>query len=142
MQAGDGCGIVTTGTDETGTQMGKQKMRAGAALVAITLTLGACGSKAPPSYVPPTAPAMTTSGPLGTACLNSGRPGVSRERCGCIQMAANQTLSPPEQFLGAAFFDDPAKAHDVRLSDTARDDAFWERWTAFGKTAETLCRSA
>lgn len=117
-------------------------MRAGAALVAITLILGACGGGKARLPAVPLAPAMTTSGPLGTACLSSGRPGASRERCGCIQMAANQTLSPPEQSLGAQFFSDPARAHDVRLSDTARDDAFWERWTAFGKTAETLCRSA
>ena len=85
---------------------------------------------------------MTTSGPLGTACLNSGRPGVSRERCGCIQMAANQTLALSDQALGASFFADPAIAHEVRLSDTNRDDAFWERWTEFGEAAEQLCRSA
>lgn len=116
-------------------------MRAGIALMGLTLVLAACGGGKRHSAVtlPPTALA---TGPVESACLASGRPGVSSERCGCIQMAANQTLALSDQTLGATFFADPAIAHEVRLSDTNRDDAFWERWTTFGKAAEELCRSA
>jgi hypothetical protein len=116
-------------------------MRAGIALLAMTLILvtAGCGQR---RSAPTLAPTLATSGPVESACLTSGRPGVSAEKCGCIQMAANQTLALSDQALGASFFADPAIAHEVRLSDTNRDDAFWERWTEFGEAAEQLCRSA
>ena len=80
------------------------------------------------------------TGPIASACLSSGRDGVSRATCGCIQMAADQTLSGGDQRRGAGFFGNPEAAHAVRLSDTPADDAFWERWTNFGRAAEQLCR--
>ncbi len=74
------------------------------------------------------------------ACLSSDRPGISRALCGCIQDAANITLSSKDQRLAATFFKDPNRAQDVRKSDTRADDAFWERYQNFGKAAETHCR--
>lgn len=74
------------------------------------------------------------------ACLGSDRPGVSRAMCGCIQEAANITLSSKDQRLAASFFRNPDRAQDVRKSDTQRDDAFWERYRNFGQTAEVFCR--
>ncbi len=74
------------------------------------------------------------------ACLSSDRPGVSRALCGCIQDAANLTLSSKDQRLAASFFRDPERSQVVRKSDTREDDAFWERYRNFGQTAETFCR--
>ncbi|MCE8007997.1 MAG: hypothetical protein HEP69_13465 [Aestuariivita sp.] len=81
----------------------------------------------------------TASGPIKTACVNSGRSAANRQICGCIQAAADQTLSGADQRRGAPFFRDAALAHSVRLSDTERDDAFWARWSRFGSTARDLC---
>jgi hypothetical protein len=52
---------------------------------------------------------------------------------------ANQSLSAADQRRASRFFGDPDRAQDVRLSDTARDDAFWERWRAFAERAEAIC---
>ena len=79
--------------------------------------------------------------PIERACLGSERPGASRALCGCIQDAANLTLSTKDQRLAASFFRDPQKAQEVRRSDTREDDAFWDRYRNFGATAETFCRS-
>ncbi len=118
------------------------------ALVFVTLLLSACGGgNAPP---PPTvlnppplpvagAPAQFASGPIGTACLVHRRPGASRERCGCIQAAANQTLSPSQQQRSVRYFSEPGLLQDVRQSDSASNRAFWEAWKRFADTAETFC---
>ncbi len=82
----------------------------------------------------------SVSGPIKSACLSSGRRAANRQICGCIQAAADQTLSGADQRRGASFFGDPARAHAVRLSDTPRDDAFWDRWRSFGRAADQLCR--
>lgn len=86
-----------------------------------------------------TARFASASGPIASACMSSGRPTVNRQICGCIQMAADQTLSGADQRRGASFFGNEELAHSVRLSDTDRDDAFWDRWRAFGRAAEQLC---
>ena len=75
------------------------------------------------------------------ACLKSERGGGQRSLCGCIQDAANLTLSSSDQRRAAAFFDDPHQAQVVRQSDRRRDEAFWKRYKNFGQTAETFCRS-
>ena len=82
----------------------------------------------------------SASGPIASACMSSRRPGANRQICGCIQTAADRTLSGADQRRGASFFGNEELAHSVRLSDTERDDAFWKRWTEFGRAAEQLCR--
>jgi hypothetical protein len=90
--------------------------------------------------------AVTVSGGAASAtqieraCLTSDRPGTSRVICGCIQDAANLTLSSKDQRLAASFFRNPEKSQDIRKSDTREHDAFWERYQNFGQTAEAFCR--
>ena len=79
------------------------------------------------------------AGMIERACLASDRP-KSRALCGCIQQAANVTLSGGEQRTAAAFFADPHRAQEVRQSDRARDERFWARYQRFGATAEAYCR--
>ena len=79
------------------------------------------------------------AGPIQSACLRSDRPGATRAMCGCIQEAADQTLSNSDQRRAAAFVKDPDKAHKVWLSKSDRDDEFWERYKNFGATAEAFC---
>ena len=81
------------------------------------------------------------SGPITTACLQAGRKAATRELCGCVQAVANETLSGSDQRRGAKFFADPALAHSVWRSDTATDDAFWERWKAFASSAGKTCKA-
>jgi hypothetical protein len=77
--------------------------------------------------------------PIERACLQSDRPGVTREICACVGSAASMTLSPADMREGARFFRDPGRAQEIQLSDTRRNDAFWSRWQEFGRTAEALC---
>ncbi len=75
------------------------------------------------------------------ACMKSERGAGNRALCGCIQDAANMTLSASDQRLAASFFVDPHKAQEVRQSSSRRNEAFWTRYQNFGETAETFCRS-
>lgn len=84
-------------------------------------------------------PVPLSANVIERACLQSDRPGVSYQVCRCIGDAANLTLSPSDMRTGSRFFRDPGRAQDVQLSDTRRNDAFWERWQNFGETAEALC---
>ena len=82
-----------------------------------------------------------TAGTIERACLGSDRPGASRALCGCIQDAADLTLSNSDQRRAAGFFRDPHSAQEVRTSDRGSDEAFWLRYREFGSTAESFCRS-
>ena len=75
------------------------------------------------------------------ACLKSDRGQGNRALCGCIQDAANLTLTSRDQRLAATFFADPHRAQEVRRSERRSDEAFWQRYRNFGQTAETFCRS-
>ena len=75
------------------------------------------------------------------ACLKSERGGGNRTLCGCIQDAANLTLTSRDQRKAAEFFSDPHQAQVVRQSDRRSDEAFWERYRNFGQTAEVFCTS-
>ena len=75
------------------------------------------------------------------ACLKSDRGQGNRSLCGCIQDAANLTLTSRDQRHAATFFSDPHRAQEVRQSDRRSDEAFWERYRNFGQTAETFCSS-
>ncbi len=88
------------------------------------LTLAACSAAA---------------GPIERACLQSGRQAATPALCGCIQRAADQTLSRSDQARAATFFRDPHRAQEVRQSKRADDNEFWRRYRAFGAAAESTC---
>ena len=82
------------------------------------------------------------AGVIERACLSSERASGNRALCGCIQSAADRTLTGSDQRTAARFFRDPDRAQQVRMSDRARDRAFWERYRAFGSYAERVCASS
>ncbi len=77
---------------------------------------------------------------IESACLKSGRAFGQRALCGCIQDAANMTLTPRDQRTAATFFSDPHRAQEARQSTRKADSAFWERYQNFAQTAETFCQ--
>ena len=81
---------------------------------------------------------FAAAGPLGSACLQSGR-GANQPLCACIQNAANMTLSGADQKRAARLFADPDKAEEIRISDSASNRAFWERYQGFASAAGSLC---
>jgi hypothetical protein len=80
------------------------------------------------------------AGPISSACNASSRSAATPGLCSCIQRVADQTLRSADQRRVATFFRDPDKAQDVRMSQKRADDAFWERYTAFGQQAEASCQ--
>lgn len=96
----------------------------GAAAVALTISLVA---------------GMAQAGPIGNACMKSDRKAVSGALCGCIQQAADMTLSGGDQRRVAKFFNDPEAVQKVKLSDSDSDDAFWTRYRNFSDTAQGVC---
>lgn len=79
------------------------------------------------------------AGPMGKACLRSDHPEATRAMCNCIERVADQTLRVSDQRRAAKFFNDPDKAHEVWVSQSKSDDAFWERYLRFGTAAEEYC---
>ncbi len=49
------------------------------------------------------------------------------------------TLRGSDQRRAAKFFRDPDLAHKTWVSQTASDDAFWDRYKEFGAAAEAYC---
>jgi hypothetical protein len=86
----------------------------------------------------PVFPSIATAGPIERACMASDR-GGNRSLCGCIQQAADATLSGSDQRRAAKFFNDPEDAHATWISQSKADDAFWDRYKTFGATAEAYC---
>lgn len=86
-----------------------------------------------------TAAVPAFAGPIESACLRSDRKQANRQVCGCIQQVADMTLRGADQRRAASFFRDPEKAQKVKMSKTASDDAFWDRYQAFGEQAEAFC---
>ena len=84
-------------------------------------------------------PGVAHAGPVETACNRSDRDAASRSMCACIGQVADQTLRGADQRRAAAFFRDPEKAHKAWMSKRDADDAFWERYKAFGAQAEAYC---
>lgn len=78
------------------------------------------------------------AGPIEKACMSSDR-GGNRALCGCIQQAADMTLSGGDQRRAAKFFKNPEAAHATWISQSKSDDAFWDRYKSFGQTAEAYC---
>lgn len=85
------------------------------------------------------APGAVSAAQIERACLRADRPDANRALCGCIQDAANLTLSDRDQRRAAKFFTDPQDAQDTRQSDRRADERFWARYRAFGETAEAYC---
>ncbi|WP_292284784.1 hypothetical protein [Marivita sp.] len=81
-----------------------------------------------------------SSGPISRACLSSDRKARNSRLCGCIQTVANRSLSGRDQRKASRFFKDPQRAHDVWMSKTPADDAFWEQYKAFAARSEQSCR--
>jgi hypothetical protein len=79
------------------------------------------------------------AGPIERACMASDRGAGNRALCGCIQQAADLTLSGGDQRRAAKFFKDPEAAHSTWVSQSSSDDAFWDRYKSFGTTAEAYC---
>jgi|OrbTmetagenome_3_1107373.scaffolds.fasta_scaffold47305_2 hypothetical protein len=83
--------------------------------------------------------APVESSAVERACMISGRGSANPSLCACIGNAARQTLSFGEQRRAARLFRDPDEAEDIRMSDNSRDEAFWDRYRAFGQAAEQMC---
>jgi hypothetical protein len=79
------------------------------------------------------------AGPIESACVRSDRAQANAALCRCIDSVAQQTLTRSEQRRAASFFRDPDLAQEVRMSKRESDNAFWERYRAFGQTAEQYC---
>jgi len=84
-------------------------------------------------------PGAVAAGDIERACLGSERAGGNRALCGCIQDAADLTLSTRDQRRAAGFFADPDATQVVRQSDRRSDEVFWDRYRRFGETAESFC---
>lgn len=79
------------------------------------------------------------AGKIENACIKAGRKAASRSLCGCIQEAADLTLSKRDQSRAAVFFQDPHKAQVTRQSDRRSDEEFWLRYKEFGNAAQAFC---
>ena len=79
------------------------------------------------------------TGPIRTACLSQDRRAATDRLCGCVQAAADRTLSDAEQRRSLEFYRDPHRAQEVRQSDRARDEAYWTRYKRFVEVAESAC---
>lgn len=77
--------------------------------------------------------------PVRTACLASDRDAAEPRLCKCVQVAADATLTAPEQQRAAGFFHDPHQAQVVRQSKEQSDGLFWERYEEFTELAKAFC---
>ncbi|UYV36689.1 arginine transporter [Rhodobacteraceae bacterium D3-12] len=79
------------------------------------------------------------SGPISKACLSSDRKARSRERCGCIQAVANDSLNGSDQRLAASFYNDPHRAQVIRQSDNTSHERFWLTYKDYAEKAASVC---
>ncbi|MDD9923863.1 MAG: hypothetical protein OXQ92_16520 [Boseongicola sp.] len=87
-----------------------------------------------------TGPFSAQASAIENACLSSERGSGQSILCGCIQDAADQTLTKGDQKLAATFFSNPQRAQDIRQSSRRHHERFWERYEAFGEVAQAFCR--
>ncbi|MEM7471289.1 MAG: hypothetical protein AAF340_08050 [Pseudomonadota bacterium] len=78
-------------------------------------------------------------GPISAACNRSDRRNANPRICGCAQTMADRNLSDSDQRLAASFFSEPQKAQDIRQSDRASNEAFWNRYKVFIADSERYC---
>lgn len=120
-----------------------------AILTGVVLGLAACGGGSGDTPLPRATTAQIdlgsaprfAQGPVGTACKIHNRQVATAQKCGCIQAAADMTLSQSQQQRAARFFAEPELLQQVKLSDTPPDERFWQTWARFAETAELLCES-
>jgi len=110
---------------------------AGAVMVLAACSSGSSYSSANATRAPVS---LFATGPIYSACLQSGRKQANRSQCGCVQAVANQSLMADDQRRGAGFFNNPGRAQEVRTSGRSMDERFWLRWKAFGDSATQICR--
>lgn len=79
------------------------------------------------------------TGEISRACLAADRSAASVSLCSCVQSVANSELSSRDRSRIARFFADPEVAHAAKISDTPANDAFWERYQDFVRTARNTC---
>ena len=72
------------------------------------------------------------------ACMASDREAATRARCSCIQSVADQALTRSDQKTVSKWFEDPHQAQQLKMSQTARDDALWDRYQNFGQMAQAI----
>ena len=87
----------------------------------------------------PAAPTLPDAGVITRACMGSDRRAATPRLCRCIQRAANAELTRSDQRMAARFFKDPHQAQEIRQSDRASHEAFWDRYRRFGSTAQSMC---
>ncbi|NVO57239.1 hypothetical protein HW561_15710 [Rhodobacteraceae bacterium B1Z28] len=85
------------------------------------------------------APLPSEAAQIKRACLASDRSAATRQRCSCIQRVADQALTRTDQKTVSKWFSDPHQAQELKMSQTARDDALWDRYQAFGQMAKAIC---
>ena len=84
-------------------------------------------------------PFLFAKGPIQQACQADGRRAASRSRCGCVQAVANRELSAADQRRGASLWGNPARLQEIRQSDAASNERFWQAWKGFAGEAARLC---
>ncbi|WP_170473470.1 hypothetical protein [Ruegeria arenilitoris] len=84
-------------------------------------------------------PTLTEAAQIKRACLASDRAAATRDRCNCIQRVANQALTSSDQKTVAKWFTDPHQAQELKMSQSAQDDALWDRYQNFGQMAQAVC---
>lgn len=108
-------------------------------LIMLGLLAGCSGSSRSKGGTDYSTITRVSSGPISRACLSSDRKARSRQLCGCIQAAADRTLSNSDQKLAASFYNNPQKAQDIRQSDRSAHEVFWKKYRNFSETAEAIC---
>ncbi|MGI9368589.1 MAG: hypothetical protein ACR2O2_07095 [Ruegeria sp.] len=84
-------------------------------------------------------PQTADASQIKRACLASDRSAATRDRCSCIQRVADNILTRSDQKTVAKWFTDPHQAQVLKMSKSAQDDALWDRYQAFGQTAQAVC---
>jgi hypothetical protein len=82
---------------------------------------------------------VASASQIERACNTSERSTANRTLCGCIQDAADLTLSRGDQKRAAKFFKNPQKAQDTRQASNGNREDFWDRYKRFGETAQEFC---
>lgn len=116
-------------------------------ILGLILTLAGCGGvhrfkdRGKPSPSRGAMPIATpyASGAISNACMASDRKARSRQLCGCVQAVADKNLSNGDQARAAKFYSDPQMAQDIRQSDRASDERFWEAYSGYAKQAAATC---
>lgn len=84
-------------------------------------------------------PSFAAASVIERACMKADRPAATTSLCGCIQQVADTTLTRSEQRKAAKFFKDPHAAQEMRQSDRASHEEFWQRYRGFTDTAALTC---